>query len=383
MKIAFLVVKDLLNGGGIEKYSLELGMRLVKRGHRVRIYTTRNKHDGTWTNDLGIDIIGVPNIPLVRTEKLSGSITGVVGATLSKWPDVFHLHTLAPGAMGWLPRLFHFPCVLQFHGLEWKRTRWGPFGRLVAKELERICAMVNDNFTAVSHVQCAYYLNKYGLHTQYIPCGTDIKTCLPADKILELGLQPRKYLLFASRLVKEKGAHYLISAFKALETDYKLVIAGDIPGKDKYKSELCELARGDTRIIFTGFVKGQLLEELFSNALIYVQPSEIEGLSIALLEAMSYGLCCIVSDIPENIEAVRSAGICFKNGDIQHLKEKLVWILSNPKQIASFGKQAKLRVEREYSWDKITLQFEALYQSVINKFRFRSIHQSDRRLQLR
>lgn len=170
------------------------------------------------------------------------------------------------------------------------------------------------------------------------------------------GLQGNDYIFFAARLVREKGAHYLIDAYKRLKTDLKLVIAGDVQHEDKYKSELYKLAEGNKNIIFTGFVTGKLLNELFSNCYIFVLPSEIEGLPTVLLEAMSYGNCCLVSDMAENLEALSNYGYIFKNKDVNDLTEKLEFLLNNKDEVNAFMEKARDYVLENYSWDKIKLQ---------------------------
>jgi len=165
--------------------------------------------------------------------------------------------------------------------------------------------------------------------------------------------------------VREKGAHYLIPAFKQLDTDFKLVIAGDAKGEDEYKKELQDMAAGDKRILFPGFVEGRALEELFSNAAVYVQPSVIEGLSIALLEAMSYSNCCLVSDIPENREAIGGCGFTFKNENIADLRDNLQKLIDDNELRISVAEKASKRVAELYNWDKIALKFEEMYSQMV------------------
>jgi glycosyltransferase involved in cell wall biosynthesis len=362
MNIAFVVVKHIARGGGIEKYTEELGARLAARGHAVRVYAMR--HYGTVEpTHRGMEILAVPCLPLPQAEKLTASVFGVVHASLTGWADVVHLHHVGPGALGWLPRLVRKPSVLQFHGLEWKRSRWGRVGATVLKALEWWSVRTNRRFTAVSQVQCEYFADAYGITVRYIPSGTDVRTPPPAREIRRLGLEPGRYLLFASRLVREKGAHYLIEAFRRLNSPHKLVVAGDVPGAAAYRQELEALAGGDTRILFPGFVEGRLLEELFGHALLYVQPSEVEGLSIALLEAMSYGLPCVTSDIPENREATNDLGMTFRSGDV----DDLACVLRTALAVASRsdGAEARALMQTRYSWDHIADEFEAYYAEVL------------------
>jgi glycosyltransferase involved in cell wall biosynthesis len=364
MRIAFVAVKNIQRGGGIEKYTLELGSRLAARGHDVTVYSMR--HYGPVPRTYrGMRIVRVPSIPAACLEKLSAS---AVAAAIAAWKghDVVHFHSVASGAFAWLARLRGCKCVLQMHGLEWKRTRWGRLGTAVLRRLEGLCLPQSHIRTAVSQTQCDYFQRDRGIDMVYIPTGTDLKQSRPAREILRMGLAPEQYLLFASRLVPEKGADILIRAFRSLDTDCKLLVAGDAHGEEAYKRHLLELAGGDPRIVFAGYVEGDLLEELFSNALVYVQPSQIEGLSIALLEAMSYGNCCLVSDIPENLEAIGGQGWTFRNGEVRSLADRLQWLMDHPDEARQSADKAKHRVAAQYAWDDIADRFEAMYSDLVS-----------------
>lgn len=365
MNIAFLVVKNIARGGGIEKYTLELGSRLVQRGHKVTVYSMKHYGDVP-TEYAGMRIISVPCVKKVSLEKLTTSASAAIHLFLnSDHYDVVHCHSVAAAPFSFLMRLRGYPCALQMHGIEWQRTRWSDFGKNVLKLLELLSIKGCQAHTAVSTTQCRHYNHNFSIDMRYIPTGAEIKEHLPVRDIASWGLDKDRYILFASRLVREKGAHYLINAFKQLDTDFKLVIAGDAKGEVEYKKELQNLAKGDNRILFPGFVEGRPLEELFSNAAIYVQPSEIEGLSIALLEAMSYGNCCLVSDIPENREAIGKAGFLFRNMDVTDLREKLKKLIDDDNSRQSVAENAAKRVLELYNWDKIATEFEEMYRTMV------------------
>lgn len=361
MNIAFLVVKNIARGGGIEKYTLELGGRLVQRGHQVTVYSMQ--HYGSVPAEYaGMRIIGVPCIKKAALEKLSTSASAALHLCFKgEKYDVVHCHSVAAGGYGFLMRLRGYRCALQMHGIEWQRTRWSNFGKNVLRLLEAISIKGCQCHTAVSYTQCKHYRNNFGIDMPYIPTGAEVKEYCPVQDIASWGLEKDRYILFASRLVREKGAHYLISAFRQLESDFKLVIAGDAKGEEAYKKELQGMAAGDARILFPGFVEGRALAELFSNAAVYVQPSVTEGLSIALLEGMSYGNCCLVSDIPENREAIGDCGFTFKNENIDDLRDTLEKLIADPALRSSIAGQARQRVAESYNWDKITDAFEEFY----------------------
>jgi len=365
MKIAFLAVKNITRGGGIEKYTSELGSRLVQRGHEVTVYTMRHYGDVP-ERYLGMRIVSVPSFAAPCLQKLSCSATAAINSIWKKKYDIVHFHSFAPGAFAWLPRLRGAKCVLQLHSLEWKRKRWGTVGSSIVKILEKLALSQSHIYTAVSRTQCAFYRTHRGIEMQYIPTAADIKPKTEAREIYRLGLGPNAYILFACRLVPEKGAHYLVSAFRRLDTDMKLVIAGDAQGAVEYRKRLIELAGGDERILFPGFVEGRLIEELFSHCCMYVQPSEVEGLSLSILEAMSYGHCCLVSDIPENLEAIGDAGFHFMNKNVDDLADRLKWLLEHREQVTSVNAGAKERIRQNYSWQSISEQIEKLYLSILN-----------------
>jgi glycosyltransferase involved in cell wall biosynthesis len=366
MRIAFLAVKNIIGGGGIEKYTSELGSRLVQRGHDVTVYTMRHYGDVP-ERYLGMRIVSVPSFASPCLQKLSCSATAAISSSLKKY-DIVHFHSFAPGAFAWLPKLRGAKCVLQVHGLglEWKRKRWGTFTWSVVKILEKLALSQSHVNTAVSRTQCAFYRIHRGIEMQYIPTAADVKPKTEAREIYQLGLEPNKYIFYACRLVPEKGVHYLVSAFKRLDTDMKLVIAGDTQRATEYRKKLFELAAGDQRILFPGFVEGRLLEELFSHCYVYAQPSEAEGLSLSILEAMSYGNCCLVSDIPENLEAIGDAGFYFTNRNVDDLTDRLRWLLEHREQVEAVNVGAKERIRQHYSWQSISEQIEKLYLSILN-----------------
>jgi glycosyltransferase involved in cell wall biosynthesis len=264
-----------------------------------------------------------------------------------------------------MPRIIGRKTVVQSHGHEWMRAKWGWAGKTFFKVSEHAAMSFPNRITAVSNVLKDYYESRYHRDVAYIPTGVTEPQKRAPDKIREFGLNGDDYILFAARHVEEKGAHYLIDAYQQINTNIKLVVAGDAQHEEIYKSLLRSKAAGNQNIIFPGFVQGELLEELFSNASIYVLPSEIEGLPISLLEAMSYGCCCIVSDIPENKEALGDCGFLFKSKDVQDLRRCLENLLGSKEIIDSKKESARQRVLNNYTWDSIAQDFEDLYTEVL------------------
>lgn len=363
MKIHFLLAKDFFRGGGIETYTREVGRRLTLRGHEVTVYSTRGKDECVkeWE---GMRIVWLPSVKPHWAEKSAGALMAATRALREQSPDILHLHSVVAGSLAPLLRSRVAPCIVQMHGIEWLRTRWGGFAKGVLKAMERASLGSADAITAVSQTQCEYFKSQYNLHSEYIPTAADIKDFASPKLICDMGIQPQKYVLFAARLVPEKGAHHLIKAFRRLSTDHSLIIAGEAPASGGYGQELIDLAKGDERIRFVGRVQGRLLEELFSNTKLFVQPSELEGLSIGLIEAMSYGIPCLASDIPENREVVGNAARLFRNKDVDDLQKQMNWAFSNVSAIAKLAENGRQRVQEFFTWECVVDQLETLYKRV-------------------
>ncbi len=363
MKIAYIILKSVSWGGGIERYTEEVGSRLAAKGHKIVVYTMR--HYSEITSYRGMRIVPIPTLKTKGLEKITASFIATMFQIFEKNIDIVHFNAFGPAMFCFIPRILGRKTVVQGHGLEWKRTRWGLGGQLFLKLTEIPSVMFPNAITAVSRVQQRYIRKRYGRESTFIPTGINSPQLEKPGLIKQYGVNGDDYILFAARLVQEKGAHYLIEAYKNLRTDLKLVIAGDALHEEGYKSKLYKIAEGNKNIIFTGFATGKLLNELFSNCYLFVLPSEIEGLSTTLLEAMSYGNCCLVSDIPENIEAMSESGFSFKNRDIHDLKERLQYLINNRVTVESLKEKAKNYVLENYSWDKITLEFEKFYDNLL------------------
>ncbi len=364
MKIAFVAVKGIPIGGGIEKLTEEIGTRLVKKGHEVTVYASRDYGTSDCMYN-GMQIKTVPSINTKTLHKLSICFNATVDVLKNCTADIVHVHAIGPSLFSIFPRIVGIPSVVQTHGIEWQRDKWGWAGRTFLKLSDYTAVYFPNRTTAVSKVQKTYFEEKYGKQVDYIPTGVNRVEYRKPEKIQELGLEKDKYILFAARLVAEKGPHFLIEAFRKLDTDMKLVVAGDAAHAEEFKAQLRDLAGSDERILFPGFVTGRLLEELFSNAYVFCLPSTLEGLPIALLEAMSYGNCCLASDIPENLEAVEAFGFHFKNRDVDDLKQQLEFLIGNPEKVKEKKETSRDHVLTHYSWDTIADQMEQLYFKVL------------------
>ncbi len=365
MKVSFIALKGMPQGGGIEKYTEEVGSRLANKGHEIVVYTM--KHYGAVDGDYkGMKIKTVKTIKTKHLEKIVASFVATC-KELFQDSDIVHFHAFGPSMFCILTRLFGHKAVVQGHGIEWMRSKWSFVGKIFLKASEYPSVRFAHKVTVVSRVQQFYLKEKYNIESTYIPSGVNYAVSVEPELISRYGLIGNDFILFAARLVKEKGVHYLIKAYNELTTNIKLVIAGDSLYEDKYLDELKEMAAENKNIIFLGYVTGKLLNELFSNAYLFVLPSELEGLPIALLEAMSYGNCCLVSDIPENLEALNSYGFSFKTKDPGDLTHKLNILLNNPELVNSIKQNARDYVMEHYRWDKIAGDLEQCYLDLINK----------------
>ncbi len=364
MKIVYIVLKGMPLGGGIEKYTEEIGSRLVAMGHEVTVYVMRHygAEEGKYK---GMQIKTVPTVRKKSFEKLAASCMASLRQMTEKDVDIVHMHAFGPAMFGFIPRMLGRKVVTQGHGLEWKRSKWNGFGRLFLRATEKPSVWCAHALTAVSRVQQEYLKEQYGRECIYLPTGVNPPTEERPDLIRQYGLTGKDYILFAGRLVREKGVHYLIKAYNQLDTDIKLVIAGDAQHEETYKSELRQLAGNNSNIIFPGFVTGKRLHELFCNSYLFVLPSEVEGLPTALLEAMSYGNCVLASDIPENQEALNGHGYTFKTMDVNSLAKQLDYLLNNKDATELYKEKGRQHVLQNHSWDAIAKEFEDFYRSLL------------------
>ena len=248
-------------------------------------------------------------------------------------------------------------------GIDWQREKWqSGLGSKFIHQGEKNAAKYADEVIVLSKGVQDYFKETYGRETHFIPNGVNRPQIREASLITDkFGLKKDSYILFLGRLVPEKGIRYLVEAFKNVKTDKKLVIAGGSSDTDSFMEELKELAKGDDRILFTGFVQGAMLDELYSNAYIYTLPSDLEGMPLSLLEAMSYGNCCLVSDIPECAEVVEDKALIFKKSDVEDLQEKLQDACDNPEMVMRMKNQAADFICEKYNWDEVARETMKLY----------------------
>lgn len=356
--------------GGIEIVVEELSTRMVKLGHSVTCFNRSGHHvsgkefdGGSIKEYKGVKLKSVITINRKGLAAMTSSFFGAICAAFGKY-DVVHFHAEGPCAMLWLPKLFGKRCIATIHGIDWQRAKWGGFASKYIRFGEKVAVKFADEIIVLSEGVQKYFMDTYGRKTVFIPNGVNRPISRSPQLVKEkYGLDKDGYILFLGRLVPEKGITYLIEAFKGVTTDKKLVIAGGSSDTDTFMQELKQLAEGDNRIVFTGFVQGQMLEELYSNAYVYTLPSDLEGMPLSLLEAMSYGNCCLTSDIAECAEVVEDKAILFKKSDIDDLKEKLQYACDNPDAVKKLKDEAADFICSKYNWDDVVEQTLKLYQS--------------------
>ena len=359
--------------GGVEIVVEELSARLAALGHQVTCYNRGGHHVGGAGFDAkkikeyrGIRLKTVPTLDKKGLAAVSSSFFAGFAAAFSS-AKVVHIHAEGPAVMAWLPRLLGKRVIVTVHGLDWQREKWSKgFGAKYIRWGEKMAVKCAHEIIVLSQNVQNYFRDTYGRETVFIPNGVARPENRQAQQITaDYGLRKNGYILFLGRLVPEKGIHYLIEAFKSVKTDKKLVIAGSGSDTDEYAAKLKALAKGDDRILFTGFVQGNPLEELYSNAYLYVLPSDLEGMPLSLLEAMSYGNCCVTSDIAECATVMEDRGVTFPKGNVDKLQLALQELCDEPTKVSGYQAAAADFICEKYNWDDVTKKTLELYQCKI------------------
>ncbi|MCK4235939.1 MAG: glycosyltransferase family 4 protein [Candidatus Krumholzibacteria bacterium] len=377
IKVAFVGLRGIpAVYGGVDRVIEEIGTGLAERGHRVVVYCWKNIYDQRPKEYRKSKLIYIPTIPVRYMGTLIHTFLGCL-STIRQDIDIVHINNLENAIFALIPRLFGKKVVIQPHGPAWPVLKWGSFRDRFSYNLKVVLSRIFLYFcrfptilfphkvVVISCTDAEYVSKKKPDKFVLIHNGCNIPDPLTPDRMLNLGVEPGKYLLFVGRQVPRKGCHYLIKAFRNLKTDYKLVIVGG-PMDSSYGKFLKKLAGGDKRIMLLGPVYDKCLNELFSNALIYVHPSESEGQSISLLEGLAYGNCVVTSDTPESIETAEENACYFKSGDWRDLLRVLEKLLGDPPKIDEKRKNAREHVEKNYQWHDKVIQYEDLYLSLLN-----------------
>jgi glycosyltransferase involved in cell wall biosynthesis len=273
--------------------------------------------------------------------------------------DVVHYHALGPALFSVFPRLVGKKTVVTVQGLDWQRKKWGRIASMVLRLAEQASVKLPTATMVVSRTLQQHYRDQHRVEPIYVPNGTMLRKRHPISQLRKWGLEPGGYILFMGRFSPEKNCHLLIEAYEKIETPVKLVLAGGSSHSDAYVSELRRHQSDQVRVL--DWVSGDALEELLTNALLFVLPSDLEGLSLALLDAMGAGICALTSDIPENREVVEDAGFTFQRGDVRDLERMLRLLLMDPQVREAAGYKAQERVWEHYLWPQIATDIQRVY----------------------
>ncbi len=358
VRIAFIGGRGVIGKySGIEGYYEEVGRRLAEAGHEVTVYC-RNHFTPPQHEHNGMRLVRFPSPRSKHFETFVHTLVSSLHCLTEPY-DIVHYHTLGPALFSFIPRLAGKKTAVTVQGLDWQRKKWGTIASAVLRFGEYAAVRFPDETMVVSKTLRSYYRARYGARTRYVANGAVLRDKQSAARIHELGLESGKYVLFLGRFSPEKNCHLLVEAFEQVDTSVKLVLAGGGRSPDAYSQQL--LGHASDRIVFLDYVAGGMFDELLTNAMLFVLPSDLEGLSLALLEAMGAGLCVLVSDIPENLELMDGAGFTFHRGDVADLSRMLALLIQADSLRADAGRAARRRIEEQYLWPKITKEIETAY----------------------
>ena len=365
MRIAIIGTRGIpAQYGGFETNAEITAVRLAERGHHVEVFCRglRRGRPRVWR---GVHLRYLPSIE-------SRDLSTITHTTLSslfcifKSFDVIHMYNVGNSYLIPLLRLFGKRVIVSVDGVEWRRKKFGVFGSMWMHISERFAQWFSDRIVVDSHKVGDYYEDQYGVETSYIPYGSLVHNGGPSTGVLEeFGLEKGKYLLFVGRFIPEKGVDNLLRAYGRVRTDMPLVIVGDNPYDREYVSRLKEMAPPGT--VFTGAIYGKRVGELYCKSYLFISPSELEGTSPALLEAMGAGTCPVVNGIPEQLETISDAGVYYRVNDLDDLTYKVQELIDKPDLRNEYARRAKKRVRENYSWDRVLDDYENLLCKVSGK----------------
>ena len=377
MKIAMIGQKGIpAIYGGVERHVHDLAIHLAKN-HEVYVYSRKWYSNSQDQKFEGVNIIHTPTIHTKHLDAIINTFTSTIHALFQKY-DIIHYHGVGPSLLSWLPRVFapKTKVVTTFHSIDRYHQKWNFFAKLILRLGEKTACTFAHKTIAVSESIKQYCLNEFNKNVTYIPNGVNEKTTeIFENKLNQFHLQKNNYLVMVSRLVPHKGAHILIEAFQKLKSEnkdneniqkLKLAIVGGSAYTDTYIKKLHLQASNVNDIVFTDFQSGKTLEELYANSLALIHPSLNEGLPITVLQAMSYEMPTLVSTISEHLELIKNPKMLFKENDAEALKKCLYEFLNlSEEERNKMGQENKQTIHKNYSWDVIVPQIEALYKKLI------------------
>ena len=357
-RVAFIGGRGVVGKySGVETFYEEAGRRLAAHGHQMTAYC-RSYFTPEEKRHNEIRIVRLPTIRSKHLETLVHTFLSTVHSCFSDY-DIVHFHTLGPSLFAYWPRLFGKKTVVSVQGLDWQRKKWSWLARQVLRAGERASIWLPNKTVVVSHTLEDHYRAHYRRSVAYIPNGTEMRVCKQVSALTKFGLTTEEYVLFLGRFSPEKNCDLLIRAFEPLNTVMKLVLAGGSSHTDNYVAVLRQ--RESDRITFLDWLSGDVLEQVLTNAAVFVLPSDMEGLSLALLDAMGAGRCVLASNVPENCEVIGDAGFTLRRGDARHLQQMLAMLIAHPEVRSAVGQKARDRIQQEYLWDGVVQRLEQTY----------------------
>jgi glycosyltransferase involved in cell wall biosynthesis len=352
---------------GFETCVEELGSRLVERGHEVTVYCRSHHIKLTDKYYRGMRLVRLPTIQNKHLDTIVHSFLSSLHASFHDL-DVALFFIAGNSLVSFIPRLAGQKVVLNVDGLDWKREKWNSLAKRYLRFAEYLATILPHEIVTDSSVVEKYYEDRYGRPSTCIAYGGDIEPSPPGKHLELYGLEKGKYVLFVGRLVPENCPHHLVEAFQALSTDpgFKCVVVGDAPYAERYIASLKDV--DNPNIIFTGYLFGEGYRELASNAGLFVETSEVGGTHPALLEAMALGNCVLVNDTAENLETIGEAGFSYQGErGPESLREVLERLLNSPQLVEEYRQKARSRVRKLYSWDRITDDYEQLFERLLDR----------------
>ena len=358
MNIAIVGAKGIpATYGGVERHVEELAIRLADRGHRVTVYCRPHYVAGD-SDFKGVNRVVPWTVRQKHLEMIVHTGLSLLDLLTSRDVDIVHFQSVDPAILSFLGKA-RAKVVVTSHGKAYRVGKWGRFAKSLSSLAEKFYVKMPQARIAVSKTLTEYYRRRYQCDVSYIPNGVSFPGEVGEDRLSAFSLLKDDYILFLGRLIKSKGCHLLIEAYKKLDTPKSLVIVGGAGYASSYSQEL---KRHDSdRIRFLDFRFGEELLQLIDNCYMFAMPSESEGLSMSLLEAMASGSPIIYSDIPENVEVADGCGLSFRSNDVDDLAEKMKDLLDQPDQAKGLGEAGREKVRNEYDWEKIVSATERVY----------------------
>jgi len=359
MRIAILGTRGIpASYGGFETFAEHLARRLVLRGHDVTVYCRAHYVSPRQLEYHGVKLKVLPTIRHKYFDTVVHTFLSAIHAVSGRF-DAALICNCANAPFSLVLRLTGTPVAINVDGLEHKRKKWGSLARRYYRFAEYLSTLLPNEIVTDAQVIQDYYLARHNATSTMIAYGSEVERRPDREAVRKWRVEPNRYVLYVSRLEPENNAHLVIEAFKKVRTAYRLLIVGDAPYAEQYISSLKAQARGDKRIVFTGFVFGQDYRALQQNAYCYVHATEVGGTHPALLEAMGYGNCVLTLATPENMEVVGDAGVPYI--DEYDLTAKLQRVLRDGSLVQAYRNRAQQRVQTHYDWDGVVDQYEQLF----------------------